>query len=533
MSDVVRNYTGSGGRIKGRSIGARGSGCLGRIALGCVVLLLFVLWFTRNSYEATAFIPAGSRYNVVLSDPVNGLDRITASDVWNTWPDAASRDALLRKLRQDPGVPRWVLNNLLTQRLYLTGGDVRTFSDALAITHMSRIGTLLERLLVFGSGITGDYAGGLRMRHIEKSGIYYAVRGRILILSANRDVLVHSLTLQPGAALDDVERDNLLTEGAEDVRGTVQLAEDDPLGDAFESIAFAVRIDNDRAYAKCHATIRESARARFGPLLNGANPYALATPIPGMVEVSANFGKPVREVWASLGEALESSWLNASQWQAWEAPSADGAPRVAQTITSMLGPLGPSIRLSCTGFDQNEMVPVPILVGTLQVPAGAIPNLGALPPPPTGANPWDIYPRYNADKKLASVPLVGGPSLEPAALLAGRDLVFGTSRTAVEGFTQQGPATGELGEQANLFARVYPEPLVREGAAALRQLAEVGMLKGYDLGSFDTAARGWITSAARVKEVVLVAAGTDNAIDAELRIVCGETAVTSPTGTTQ
>lgn len=532
MSDVVRNYTGSGGRLSGRTIGSRGGGCLWRIVLVCVALLLVFLWITRSSYDAAAFIPAGARYNVVLSDPVNGLDRIAASDVWNAWPDVASRDALARRLQQDPGVPRWVLNNLLTQRLYLAGGDVREFSDALAITHMSRIGTVIERVLTWGSGISSDYAGGLNMRHIHSSGLYYAVRGRILILSANRDALVRALTLRPGDMIDEASRENLLAEGAEDVRGTVQLAEDDPLGDAFHSIAFAIRIDDDRAYAKCHATIRDSARERFGPLLNGAKPYPLAAPLPGMIEVTANFGKPVREVWASLGEALQSSWLNAAAWQSWEAPNADGTPSIAQTITSMLGPLGPSIRLSCVGFDQNEMVPVPIIAGTLQAPANAIPNLGALPPPPAGANVWDAYPRYDADRKRASVPLVGGPSLEPTAMLLGGGLLFSTSRTAAEALAQEDLAPGELGEQANLYVRAYPTILVEAGVAALRQFAEVGMLKGYDLESFDAAAKGWTHSASRVKEIVLVAAGTDEAIDVELRIVCPGSAEPATTEST-
>jgi hypothetical protein len=169
------------------------------------------------------------------------------------------------------------------------------------------------------------------------------------------------------------------------------------------------------------------------------------------------------------------------------------------------------------------MVPVPVFVGTLQSPIGQTPNLGALPPPPAGANPWDSYPRYNAETKLASVPLIGGPSLEPSAAILGRDLVIGTSREAVGTILKQGPPKGELGEQANLFARVRPEAIVREGVDALRLVAEAGMLKGYDVATFDAAATGWIASAARVSEIVIVGSGTDEAIDAELRVICTAT----------
>ena len=217
---------------------------------------------------------------------------------------------------------------------------------------------------------------------------------------------------------------------------------------------------------------------------------------------------------------MQSSWLNAAQWQAWETPPADGAPSMAQTITNMIGPLGPSIRLSCAGFDLNEMFPVPIVVGTLRIPANAVPNLSALPPPPADANPWDSFARYNADKQLASIPLAGGPSLEPAAKIAGRNLVIGTSRVAVEKIADEKPAAAELPEPANLYVRVNPTQVVREGVGALRLFAEMDMLRGYDLQSFDEAAKGWETSAARVQEIVLIAAGTDTALDVELRVLC-------------
>ncbi|MCC6796006.1 MAG: hypothetical protein IT366_12885 [Candidatus Hydrogenedentes bacterium] len=475
---------------------------------------------TRNSHDAGEFIPAGMRYNIVLTDPVNGLERIAQSNVWNAWPDVKSREAVLQKLREDPGVPRWILNNLLTQRLYLAGDDVREFSDVLAITQMSRIGTMLERFLPYGSDVEKDHAGGLNLRHVPSSDIYYAVRGRVLILSKKRDVLIRALTLRGGDSLTEEAIDNLQREGAEDMRGTVQLAASDPLGDAFSSIAFAIRIDDDTAYAKCHAIIHDAARDRFGPLLNGAKPYALEQPLPGMIELSANFGKPLREVWASLGEALQISWLNAAQWQAWETMPADSAPTLAQTITSMIGPLGPSMRLTCAGFDVNEMFPVPVFVGTLRIPAEAVPSLAALPPPPAAANPWDSFARYNADKQLASIPLAGGPSLEPAAKIAGRDLVIGTSRVAVEKIASEKPPMAELPEQANLYLRLNPPQVVREGVTALRLFAEMDMLRGYDLQSFDEAAKGWETSAARVQEVVLIASGTDAALDVELRVMC-------------
>lgn len=519
MSDVVRNYTGSGGRIQSQRWRPRGS-WLRRILLGFLAIVGVFAWITRDRYDESSFIPVGLRYNVVLADPMNGRERIASSSVWNAWPDPATRDKILAKIGQDPGLPRWILNNLVTQRLYLAGNDVREFSDVLAVTHMSRIGVLLERFHALVPGVTSDYAGGLRLRQIGGAGLYYAVRGRMLLVSPDRNALIRSLTLPSSDALDYAARENLARQGAEDLLGTVQLAPDDPLGDAFQSIAFAARIDGERAYAKCHAIIRDKARERFGPLLNGAKPYALAQPIPGPIEISANFGKPVREVWASLGEALQSPWLNAAQWQAWEELGPGNSATVPRAITEMVGPLGPAIRITCTGMDLNEMVPVPVLIGTLQVPHDNTPKLDAIPAPPAGAAPWDSYPRFDPEKKLVAVPMLGGPSIEPAAAMYGSELLIGTGRTAVEELLKSPPPRGTIDEQANLLVRIRPGAVVENVAGALRQFAEMNMLRGYTLDEFEAAAKGWLDSAGRVQEVVLIASGTDESIDVELRIIC-------------
>ncbi|HRI87235.1 MAG TPA: hypothetical protein PK869_03170, partial [Candidatus Hydrogenedentes bacterium] len=72
----------------------------------------------------------------------------------------------------------------------------------------------------------------------------------------------------------------------------------------------------------------------------------------------------------------------------------------------------------------------------------------------------------------------------------------------------------------NLFIRVRPKPVVEEVTAALRLFAEVGMLRGYTLEEFDDASGTWAASAARVSEVVVIASGVENSIDAELRVLC-------------
>lgn len=63
------------------------------------------------------------------------------------------------------------------------------------------MGLLLERIHTFADFIQDDEAGGLHLRYLPDARLYYAVRGRILIVTPSRDRLVESLTLPAGEAM--------------------------------------------------------------------------------------------------------------------------------------------------------------------------------------------------------------------------------------------------------------------------------------------------------------------------------------------
>jgi len=522
MSEAVRNYTGHAGSLRTSPRQRRGRGCFLRIVLPLIaVSVLAFWWLTRDTYDFAECIPGDQRFTVVLDEPLPARERILQSRVWQAVPKSWSSRFEPGALSIDLGIPDWVLKNVFYKRAFLAGNDFGESSDVVILARMTRIGALLERFHGLLPAVEDDYAGGLRLRALPDEGVYYAVRGRILLVSLSRTALIRSLTLAEGDRLTQDKFDELAHAGNEDIRGTLVLTGDQSLGDIFESVAFAMRIDEVSAQAVCRGTLRPEARVRFAPLLNGVGPVALGVPPAGMIGLSANFGKPIRELWSGLGEVTGAAWLSDAQWQAWEAGVAGEPPGAAQFITTLLGRQGPGLRLAIADVDVNEFLPLPVVTGSVDGDAKAIAQLfESIPPPPEDAKPWEAYPRIDGKKGVASVPMIGGPSLEPAAAIDRGALTFSSSRTALETMLSSNLPVENLPRPGNLYVRIHPAPLAGAIVESGRLLVAFDGLRGFTEESFEAAAAEWTDAAAVVNEITAVALVQDGAIEFEFRIRC-------------
>ncbi|MBX7256887.1 MAG: hypothetical protein K1Y02_11045 [Candidatus Hydrogenedentes bacterium] len=521
--DVVRNYSGQGRPLQRRRRHSAGAAFpwRGSLAALAIIIAVVLLWITRDSFDITRCMPAGQRFSLVLADPVNNRNRIVQSRVWNSVPPSFGLAKAIEPIQRNAGPPEWVLNNLIRGQLYLLGNDISSFSDVIGLTKMSRIGSLIERLHWFMPGIESDYAGGLRLRKMTQSGMYYAVRGRILLFSPSRDELIRALTLTKEAAIDESTLSDLTRSGTEDLRGVVLLHPDDPLGSTFQSLAFAMRIDESSAHTKFRGIFNAAARERFANLVQGVSPRTLTAPPEGIVQVSLDFGKPLKEVWIEAGHAFDSPFFNASKWQTWEETKPGETPGLPQLATALFGPMGPGIRLSCVGIDSNEMMPAPLLAATLDAQVAALPELfKAIPPPPPGTMPWDMYPRVDSATNVVRLPLLGGPSIEPTVAVYGDDVLVSSSRTVAESLLKNPATAAPLPEKGNVYARITPRPCVEQLVEAGRQFLAFNGLRGYTNESFEQAAAEWTASAAGVQEITALASFGNDYIDAEFKLMC-------------
>lgn len=501
MSETVRTIGGSG--ISKRS----GRGSRGQARRYIFVLLLLALayawWITRDTYSLPRLIPGDQKFWVVVNDIAEKRQKLVQSDVLASLSHWTDTSALEKVLQQKAPMPDWVLNNLMGDTCYISGNDLKGFTDVLVVSKMTRVGTLLERLHVFSSSIEDDNAGGLRLRKIAGQSLYYAARGRALAISPDRNVLIRALTLRPDECANGKAMARALEQsGSEDLQGSISFASDDPLGGQVQAMGFALRIDPAQAKLKCRATLRPDVESRFGKLLNGVTPQALEPPVDGMMTVSANFGKPVRDVWVGLGEAFEWPALSAERWEAWRAPAETGVPGLPQVMTAVLEQSGPGIALTWYGTDLNEMFPVPELVGVFDRGKTSLDAVYAsFPAAPEDSPEALAYPKYDAKQKRLVLPLIGGPSLKPTIASYGGGLLVSTSSTVADKLLAQKPATVAIPAPGNLYIRMRPLPCVKAVAGAAEMLVEMNTLKGFTPETFKQEVQKWTDKAKAVDDI--------------------------------
>ncbi len=529
MSETVRTYSTQGGPRKRRLQGFRP-----RHAVLIVLLVLagYAFWTTRDVHPIARFIPADQKYCIEFVELLETRTRIAQSSVWSALPESVLAGEVPVLLGLDPesagapptGMFGWVFNNLVPGSLYLTGRDLETFEDVLVLSKMSRVGCLLERFHGLVPGVDADPAGGLGLRKVSDQGLYYAVRGRVLMASPSREALIRSLVLASEDAMSDEVLDAALGRaGREHVHGTVTLAEDDPLGHAFSSVGFAMRIDPSEAQVACRARLREAFRDQWHTLLDGAVPQPLTVPPNGMLTISADFGKPVRDVWTGLAEGLQRYGIEAissEDWRAWEQPPEDTEIGPQHFFAGLLGPVGPGIRLSWCGVDLNEIVPVPEIAGTFDADAEAIQRfVDATPAAPDDALPWASFARYDEETQRVHLPMAGGPSIEPTAAPCAAGLLASTSKTVADTLVATVP-TEHLPGEGNLYIHVRPHPCVEMIVQAGRLLVEQSLLRGHTPESYDATTGEWLASAASIEHVSTLVAVERDELRLDLSLVC-------------
>jgi hypothetical protein len=434
--------------------------------------------------------------------------------VWDALPEDTPG---LAELRANPaeavGIPEWVLNNLVRDHLYISGNDFEGFGDAIYLTRMTATGSLVGRFARLVPGITRDRAGGLNLCEVDGSDVWFAVRGRTLIVSRDRSQLIRALTLRPKDRIPRDELASLVQTGGEDVRGLLVMDETGPGGGAVRHVGFAMIFDENGASAKCRAVLNDEWQTKLAPIVSGVSPRTLTAPPPGLIELSLDVDKPFETVWTALGDAFDLSFMSSEQWTAW----AQGETGVAKAITGLAGPQGPGIRMSLHGIDVNEIFPMPEVVALLDADTEKVGTAFALTPaPPEDAMPWDSYARYSEETGLLTVPMIGGPSLEPTAAVENNQLLISSSRTVAESLLEAGLPHEGLPRQGNLYVNLQPEACVDAWADAGAVIAEYGLLRDHTPATFEASLAEWRRVAEQFQSITAFVAVNDGALTAEL-----------------
>jgi hypothetical protein len=491
-----------------------------------IVLLAVGYWISRDTHPLYRLIPTQQKYSVVLRDILTNRTELADSTVWDTLPPDIGSGHITEALRGELGLPEWMARNIIVDDCYISGNDLRTFGDVLCVTKMTRIGRLLEFLHWVTPKIRRDTAGGLGLRRLADGSLYYAVRGRILLISPSRDALVNALTLQQDDSLTAQAFQEAFTQqGGEDIGGTVTFATDDPLGGVLQDFHFRLWLDKTQAHLTWNAKLRTEQYDRLSPLLAGVSPRQLEAPPPGLLALSGDFNKPLREVWLALGPILglegEDSLFSQEKLAYWEAHVKEGPPSLPQLMAKILGPLGPEFRIALQSLDLSEWFPVPVFAGTFDPPQeGTGEFLVSLSSVPEGALPWESYPRYDADQGVLRIPMPAGPSLEPTLAPYGDSLLFCTSARVAGEMLAGDPALKPLEKKGNLYVRVRPAELVGTISDALDFLVRENVVRQNAIDDYHAFLAKWLYSAERISQVAGLFGYEEGEVRADIVVIC-------------
>ena len=521
MSDVVRNFSMGGSlRKRRRDLRRRAAGRIGRGVLFLLVLAgLAVLWMSRDNWDMGALIPKDRAFQACIVDVMRKQEMLGASRLWDLLPEGDGTRAEFTRLSANPPLPKWLLNNLSTGISHWSSSRPDRFDDLLVVTRMTRIGCLAEKLIHFLPAIESDNAGGLHLRHIPEASLYYAVRGRVLLASPSRRTLAHALTLDPGESAGHAALAEWSDAAAgADLYGRIDPAAVPELQGTFDSVQFSLWMEPASIRASVSARVGEVWRTKFAGLLEGTTPRDLRAAPDGCVMLSADFGRPVGETLLQVAKAFGQEDKAIAALGAGALAAGSEYEPAAALLQGVLNGAKGGLRLSWTGVDVNEMVPVPVLAGSVDGGTDAVMAVVQAPPTPPAEIPSiDAVPRVNAEKKLVYLPMVGGPSMKPTFAVQNEGVVLGTSLTKVEELLADAPS-GTLETKGNLYLCVRPKPAAQAIVDLGRELAEYHFMRGQTAETFLKTAQPWLDSAGRVKEVSLLAACDNGELRADARL---------------
>lgn len=516
MSDAVRNYTTLG---RGSySASSSGRGWIRRLLV--VVLLcgfIWLYWTTRDTYPIERLVPREQTFHLQAEHLLASRMKAADSPLWNLGLIPEEYKSIPGWLGNDFGLPDWVLNNLVSDVCHVSGTDFSAFSDLLVVTRMSRIGCLIERYHRFVDGIEDEYAGGLQLRRMVDTDMYYAVRGRTLVFSPSREALIGCLSQRDEDAIESLE--NVVAASGGDVQGKVVLPEDNSFGQYFERADFALTFAPSSITFACRGEVRPDWRGPLERLTRSSSGNGAKVPADGSVVVAGDFGAPLPEVWRVVDE-ISNGALGAFVGESplLQRIPADNASWI-QFADDFAGSLGTSFYLRWAGFDLDGVVPLPEMELAFAPDRGALRAvLEAIPGIQNGGAPEDGVPYRDPETGVVHCPIGWGGIVEPVIAPTPDGVRATLHPSHLAPIATAGGAVERPVDAGQFYVRVRPAEaleLLRDGGALY---AEAGLIQGHTPESFQEAMTAALEGIQQVFEARLSARYEEGALFLELVI---------------
>jgi len=488
---------------------------------------LAALWSTRDSWDMGQVIPKDQNYTIVFPDLIEGRQVIARSTLWELLPPDSEWRAMQGELTRDFGLPEWLVNNFLVGPVYICGSDFETFKDAVLVTRMTRLGTLLQLFSGWSDRVEMDPAGGLDLRRVKDTEVLLAVRGRVLLVSRDRNALIRSLVLQP--------EDSVGPEGFEQTLASLKdemvelrvrpgaWATAAPHVDAAE---LHVWMDDTNARVVLASRLTEASRNLLQPVLQKAKPVSLPPALPGALQLSVDLGLPAVESWSAIASLFGATFDPAESVVQLLKPEARAT--AGEALKGAFTNLGTSWSVSYRGVNPWAMLPMPKFAALFdsRTPWNSG-MLTAMPSLPEGVQPWEAWPRPSEDKRYIHIPLPGGKDLEPVIAPFDGKLLVGTALPDALDLLATPALPADPGAKGNLLIEATPATLLYDALQVGLQLTDLGLIRGHNADSLRALFAPIQEAALRVPQLRLVAAHDDGVLTFDLQVALSSS-ITQP-----
>lgn len=473
-----------------------------------VVVVFWLLWISRNGECIENFVSGQSGVEAYIDNIATRRLEVLGNPIWQLLPESSISKEYISSLSQELPVPEWLLNNLSSGVCHISAQDVDHVKDVLIVTEMTRIGSFAEKLFGWSSLVKKEHAGGLDIKYLEDGGVYFAVRGRILLITPSRSTLIRALTLSDNEKIEPerFQEGMRMTGGADvfvRVLGAAWPMEIKP----FSNFSLAIRFDKDSPRVLFQGDFSEEMKRLYGTLLPSKSEKKLAVPFDGIASVSLNLGKPLSEwysAWCDLYGKVNpvDPWVNLGD-MAVETMSSEQL--LQYMFTTIFRNSGSRLRLGWFGVDPHEMLPVPLIAGTIDARTDPLLALyEIIPPPPSNNVEIDMHPRVDQEHLVANIPFIGGQNICPSMAVYGEGVLLSSSSQLINTMMQWESLSQAMEQDANIYAHLRPTKAIDAIMPALTELAYSGLLRGYDENALAAQGNAWKQAVQGLEEVALL-----------------------------
>lgn len=514
--EVLRSYPARITGARGLRLGRRRRPWVRYAFLSIVIgVPLYAWWVTRDTYPMGALIPKEQNYTLIFPDLIQGRNRIAQTSLWDALPPGHELRGMQAQLQNDFGLPEWLVNNIVAGVVHVSGRDVAGLTDAVLVTRMTRFGTLLERYRGWIDLIETDFAGGLQLHHVKPASLYYAVRGRVVVASRDRNALVQALVLTPDDALGEEGFEEAISGTKDELIEFRARPEQWPEAAQYLDGAEArVWLDEGAARIRMAGRLNAATRELYSSVLANARPVALPATLPGALALSVNLGVPAAESWGELGKLFGATMDPAAAVSGLLVESAQ--PVAGPVLASALERLGDGWSVTYRGLNPMAFLPLPRLAALFSCDtAWADEWIRSVPAPPEEVQAWESWPRVGGEGRYLHLPLVGGPELEPTVATYGSRLLLASSMNdAQELLAAPQPKPIEL--TGNVLLTILPGALLDDVQEVAAQLAQMGLIRNHTPASVPDLITPWRETAAGITRASLLLAHEDGVVTADL-----------------